>query len=252
MKKIGMISTAAVAVALLAPSAANAELSQRLNVKIDGKTSVKAGTKKKPKIVKVSVSTGTLGTSPSGAYDPIAYAKISMPKGIALNYKRFPACKGTDATTCSSKTRIGKGDAKANVTGITEYVPSGDLEQYIGSGANLLIRVMFERPAQIDETLVGKVTTKGGAYAFDFNVPEILQIPLPDAPQQLIDFTTNFDKKSVKKGKKTYGLVELTSCPKGGYVFKGDFRFRSGATATATSTVKCSSAKKGKKKSSKR
>lgn len=246
MKKIALISSAAVAATLFAAPIANAQIGQRLDVKIDGKSSkVTVGTKKAPKIVKMSVSTGTTGEL---VYDPITYAKINLPKGIALNYKRFPSCAGEDAAKCKSSTRVGKGTAAADVRGVPEYTAKGTLEQFIGNGGKLLIRVQFSRPAVIDETLIGKVSTKGGAYSFDFNVNEVLQVPIqPDGAQQLADFTTNFDKKKVKKGKKTYGLIELTSCPKGGFKFTGEFKYRSGATATAETTVSCKAAKKGKK-----
>lgn len=247
MKKISVISAAAAAALVFAP-AANAQVTQRLDVKIDNKTSgVKVGTKKKPKAVKISVSTGTLGTPVAPlTHEPIAWAKISMPKGIKLNYKSFPACNpGSDDTgdpvggDCASKTKIGSGTAKASVNGVG-YEPEGTLTQFIGTKNRLLIRTQFDQPAVIDKTLSGALKTKGGAYSFEFNVPELLQVPLPPTGiEQLSDFTTNFDKKTVKKGKKKIGLVELTSCPKGGFKFTGEFRYRSGATATAETTVSC-------------
>lgn len=254
MKKIALISTAAIAASLLAAPVANAAVGQTLKVTIDGKSkNVTVGTKKKPKTVKMTVSTGTTGTSDSGELDPITYAKINLPKGIALNYKKgFDACSNLNAALCTSKTKIGSGTAAANVKDI-DYTPKGTLEQHIGTGGKLLIRVQFEKPAVIDETLVGKVSTKKGAYSFDFNVPEILQVPLPpDGVEQLVDFTTNFDKKTATFKKKKYGLIELTSCPKGGFKFTGEFKYRSGSTAKAAATVSCKTPKKGKKKSSKR
>ncbi|MDO9355698.1 MAG: hypothetical protein Q7T55_18505, partial [Solirubrobacteraceae bacterium] len=91
----------------------------------------------------------------------------------------------------------------------------------------------------------GKVALKGGQYSFDFNVQESLQVIIqPDTFQQILDFKLNFDKKTVKKGKKTVGLIELNNCPKGGYVFKGEFKFRNGDTATASDTIACKAAKK--------
>ncbi len=244
MKKITLISTAAAAALVFAP-AADAAVTQRLDVKL---TSSKAGTKKKPTVVGMTVSTGTLGSSDTGEYDPITYAKIMLPKGIALNYKYFKACAGENAVLCKSNTKVGSGTAQAKVKGV-DYEPEGKLDQYIGAGGKLLIRTQFTQPAVIDETLVGKVSTKGGAYSFDFNVPEILQVPLPpDGVEQLTDFTTKFDKKTAKKGKKKYGLIELQSCPKGGYVFKGEFKYRSGTSATAETTVKCKATKAKKSK----
>lgn len=247
MKKISMISAATAAALVFAP-AANAQVTQRLDVKIDNKTSgVKVGTKKKPKTVKLQVSTGTVGTPAAPlTHEPIAWAKINLPKGIKLNYKSFKTCSPSNdsegdplAGDCESNTKIGSGTAKASVNGVG-YEPEGVLTQFIGSGNRLLIRTQFDQPAVIDKTLNGKLSTKGGAYSFEFNVPELLQVPLPPTGiEQLTDFTTNFDKKTVKKGKKKIGLIELNSCPKGGFKFTGEFRYRSGATAKAETTVSC-------------
>lgn len=243
MKKITLISTAALAAFALSAPAANAAVSQTLNVKL---TSNKAGTKAKPTTVGITVSTGTVGVADSGLKEPVTYAKISLPKGIALNYKAFPACKAADGVGCADsapKSQVGSGTAKASIAGI-DYEPSGTLTPFIGAGGKLFIRTQFSQPAVIDEPLIGKVSLKGGAYSFDFNVPTILQTPLPNQDEQLIDFTVKFDKKTVKKGKKKIGLVDLTSCPKGGYVFTGEFTYKSGATSKPSFTLPCKSAKK--------
>lgn len=250
MKKTLLTAATAAAAVALAPAAAfAAPPQQRLDVKL---TSTKAGTKKKPTAVGITVSTGTT-TKPDEANKrhTIVTAKISLPKGIALNYKAFPACNlpegdaGKVGGYCEQnapKSKVGSGTAKASVVDV-DFEPTGVLTPYIGTNGRLLIRTQFEQPAVIDQPLIGNVTTSGGAYAFGFSVPTELQTPIPNADQQILDFTLKFDKKTAKKGKKKIGLVELTSCPKGGYVFKGDFTYKSGETTSVTTTVPCKQGK---------
>ena len=241
MKKIALISAATAASLAFAPAAFGAP-TQKLEVKL---TSSKAGTKAKPTNVGMTFNTGTTSTDPTGAKQTITYAKIILPKGIKLNYKAFPECAApyTACQDTAPKSQIGSGNALASVTGV-DYNPTGELTPFIGAGGKLVIRTFFTQPAFIDEPLLGNISTSGGGYSFDFNVPESLQVPLPNAPQQILDFKVNFAKKTVKKGSKTTGLIALESCPKGGYVFKGEFKFRNNETATASTTVKCTSAKK--------
>ncbi len=242
MKKIALISAAAAATLALAPSAFAAP-EQTLDVKLG---SSMAGTTKKPVTTKMTFATGTKLADPTRkTLETIKYAKITLPKGIKLNYQAFPEC--SDANTCADsapKSQIGKGTAKAAFTQGT-FDPSGTLTPFIGTGGRLIIRTVFDQPAIIDQPLVGKIAVKNGIYSFDFNVQEELQVIIPpDTFQQILDFRINFDKKVVKKGSKNIGLIDLVSCPKGGYVFKGDFIFRDGQTATASDTVPCKPAKK--------
>lgn len=242
MKKFALIAAAtAASFGASAPAAfADASPVQFLKVKL---TSTKAGTTKKPTNVGITVTTGTSNSTgdPTKKFT-ITHATISLPKGIKINYKDFPAC--SDATTCADsapKSKIGSGTATAQVVGI-DYSPTGTLTPFIGTNGQLFIRTEFTQPAVIDEPLIGKVSTKGGAFSFDFSVPTTLQTPLPDADQQIDNFALKFNKLTSKK--KT-GLVTLTSCPKSGkYVFKGDFQFKGGQTATASTEVKCKAAKK--------
>lgn len=246
MKKTALLTAATAAAVALTPAAAFAQAgpSQFLKVSL---TSSKAGTKAKPTPVGITVTTGTEGlpADPSKRYT-ITYAKISLPKGIKINYKSFPECAlpadktevGAWCADNAPKSKVGSGTAKASVVGV-DFNPEGTLTPYIGSNGRLLIRTEFTSPAVIDQPLIGKVGTAGGGYTFDFNVPESLQTPIENADQQILNFALKFDKKTVKKGKKKIGLVELNSCPKGGYVFKGEFKFKSGETVNTSTTVAC-------------
>jgi hypothetical protein len=239
MKKLALISTAAMAAAFAAAPAAQAAPEQRLDVKL---TKTKAS-KKNPTTVGITVSTGTKTINPDGSKNTITEAKIDLPKGVLLNYKAFPSCSvATDCATTAPGSKVGEGTAAARVDGV-EYTAKGTLTAFIGAGANLFIRTQFSSPAVIDEPLLGKVTTSGGAYSFGFTVPQTLQMPLDNAYQQIDDFTLNFGAKTVKKNGKKIGLVQLKTCPKGGYVFKGTFKFRDGSVATAESKVACKQAK---------
>jgi hypothetical protein len=246
MKKIALISAAATASALALSPAAFAAPTQSLSVKL---TSTKAGTKAKPTAAGLTFDTGTTSTDPAGGKQTLSQAKITLPKGITLNYKAFPSC--SEPTTCADsapKSQIGNGTAVASVLGV-DTPANGTLTPFIGTNNRLIIRTEFSAPAIIDEPLIGNVSTVGGQYVFTFNVPEDLQVPIPNAPQQISSFKLNFKKLTVKKGKKTIPLIALTSCPAGGYEFKGDFTFRPNAagvseSATASQTIKCSKAKK--------
>lgn len=247
MKKTLLTVAATAAAVALTPAAAFAQDEQpvqKLSVKL---TSTKAGTKSKPKAVGITVTTGTEGkpADPKKRFT-ITKAKISLPKGIKINYKSFPECKlpadqekvGGWCEENAPKSKVGSGSAKASVVDV-DFDPTGTLTPYIGSNGRLLIRTQFDSPAVIDQPLIGNVSTSGGAYSFGFDVPQELQTPIENADQQILNFALKFDKKTVKKGKKKIGLVELTSCPKGGYVFKGEFTFKGGQTATAESKVVC-------------
>jgi hypothetical protein len=247
MKKIALISAAAAATTLALAPAAFAAPTQSLTVSL---TSKKAGTSSKPTAVGMTFDTGTTSTDPAGGKQTLQQAKITLPKGLKLNYKAFPSC--SEPTTCADsapKSQVGSGSAVASVLGI-DTPANGTLTPFIGSNNQLIIRTEFSAPAIIDEPLLGAVSVVGGQYVFTFNVPEDLQVPIPNAPQQISSFKLNFKKLTVKKGKKTIPLIGLTSCPSGGYVFKGDFTYRpqtAGAvseTATASQTIKCTKAKK--------
>jgi hypothetical protein len=246
MKKIALISAAAAATTLALAPAAFAAPTQSLSVKL---SSTKAGTKAKPTAAGLTFDTGTTSVDPAGGKQTLSVAKITLPKGITLNYKAFPSC--SEPTTCADsapKSKVGSGSAVASVLGV-DTPANGTLTPFIGTNNRLIIRTEFSAPAIIDEPLIGNVSTSGGQYVFTFNVPEDLQVPIPNAPQQISSFKINFSKLTVKKGKKKIPLIALTSCPSGGYVFKGDFTYRPNAagvaeTASASQTIKCSKAKK--------
>lgn len=219
---------------LMTGSAAAA--TQTLKVKL---TSTKSGTSKKPKGIGLTLSTGTvsaLGEAPL----PIQTAKIIMPTGVNLNYKSFPSCSVVMATNrnCSSKTAVGTGSATAHLNDV-DYDPQGQLTQYQGTNGQLFIHTVFYKPAIIDENVVGKIKKSGSHYELGFTVPPALQEPLPGTRAQVLDFTTKFPKQTVKKKGKTINYIETTSCPKKGWVFKGEFVYVDGTTATASYTVKC-------------
>jgi len=252
MKKIALLSAAATAATLAFTPAAFADTAptQKLVVKL---TSAKAGTKKKPKSVGITVTTGTTNQTdtPNKTKFTITDAKIFLPKGIKLNYKAFPACdlpaaetqNGAYCATNAPKAAIGSGSATASVVDI-DTPAQGTLTPFIGTNGRLIIRTAFDSPAVIDQPLIGNISTAGGGYSFGFHVPNELQTPLENADQQISDFTLKFKAKTAKKGSKKIGLVELNSCPKGGYVFKGEFTFKNIAgTTLAETTVPCKQGK---------
>ncbi|MDQ8043614.1 MAG: hypothetical protein AAGC46_04805 [Solirubrobacteraceae bacterium] len=247
MKKIALISAAAAAATLaVAPAAAFADgapTTQSLSVKL---TSSKAGTTSAPTAVGLELNTGTTSNDPAGTKQTLSHVKITIPKGIKLNYKAFKACTDPAGLTCPSNTKIGSGSAVADVYQVQDNIP-GTLTPYIGTNNTLLIRTQFTQPAVIDEALKAVVSTSGGGYVFDIDVPQDLQVPIqPTGNQQIRKFDVKFSKLTTKVGKKTVPLIGLTSCPSGGYKFQGDFTFANSQPTTTTTVVKCSTAKKKK------
>ncbi len=253
MKKITLLSAATAAAFALAPVAANAATPPGVNLVVKP-TSSTAGTKKKPKTVGFTVSTGVTGdTGDAKTKHTVTHAKIWMSKGIKLNYKAFPECDIPDEALsvnedwCAAnapKSKIGSGNASADV--VDAGSPEGTLIPYIGSNNRLLVQTQFNSPAVIDQPLVGKVATASGdySYSFDFTVQSVLQEPVVGGFVQLKEFNLKFDKKTAKvSSKKKVGLVDLVSCPKGGYKFKAEFTFRDGQTATKETVVKCKQGK---------
>jgi len=254
MKKIALLAatTAAASLALAPAAFADAAPIQKLTVKL---TSTTAGTKKKPKSVGITVITGTTNKTdtPDKTKFTITDAKISLPKGIKLNYGAFPACdlpttepevkQGQWCADNAPTSAIGSGTARAEVVDVP-YEPTGILTPYIGTNGRLIIRTQFDQPAVIDQPLIGNISTGGGAYSFGFKVPTELQTPLENADQQILDFSLKFAKKTATVKKKKVGLVELNKCPAGGYKFKGEFTFKGiPGTTLAETVVKCKQGK---------
>lgn len=239
MKKLALITTAAIAAAFAGAPAAQAAPEQYLKVKL---TKNKAS-KKNPTTVGITIDTGTTPPATTGPKATVVKAQIDLPKGILLNYKAFPTCSTPgQCEETAPDSQVGEGIAKANVDGF-DYEAQGTLKAFVGTGAQLFIYTQFQKPAVINETLVGKVTTKSGAYSFGFDVQPALQQPIDGAYQQLNQFLLGFPAKTVTKQGKKIGLVQLKTCPKGGYVFKGSFTFRDGSVASPSVTVPCKQAK---------
>ena len=241
MKKLSLLTVAVAATSLaVGATAAQADTySQTLSAKF---SSTKAGTTKKPKGINLTVTTGTVANPVSALAMPISNATITMPKGININYKAFPACKDATALNCPANTQLGTGTASAHIDNIT-YNPTGKLISYQGAGGTLLIRTMFTTPAIVDLPVPGTLTKSGGVNVLKFTVPagSLLQTPLPGDNAQVLSFAPTFKNKTIKKNGKKVNYIETTSCPKGGWVFKGTFNYLDGSSSSTTSApVKCS------------
>jgi hypothetical protein len=245
MKKLSLLTVAAAATTMaFAATSAQAAVTQTLSAKITGGS--KAGTKKKPKSIGLTVTTGTV--SPNGDADPavpVQSATIVLPKGININYKKFPSCTDLTALNCPSNTVLGKGTAKAHLDTVA-FDPDGQLIQYQGAGGKLLIRTMFQQPAVIDQPVIGSLSKSGGAFVLKFTVPPTLQTPLQGENAQVLSFAPTFNKKTITVKKKKINYMETTSCPKGGWVFKGTFTYlnnMSPPTVVSSKPIACKAGK---------
>jgi hypothetical protein len=179
----------------------------------------KAGTKKKPKSVKLtlSVTNQTPGTTASRI-------DILLPRFVRASGKGLPVCKAATleaGRTCSTRAKAGGGIANAliNPAGANPAPLRFKVTAY-NSGRNLLLFHLQQVNRDtgqvisggVSRVLVGKVSRASGANFYQkirIDIPEDLQQPSANVYSALEDLTTSI---SLKKGKKS--LLTTVGCPK--------------------------------------
>ena len=96
-------------------------------------------------------------------------------------------------------------------------------------------------PLRIQSAIVATLRTTSGAYRYKLTVPipQNLQEPAPGVRVAISDFTVTVDRVRRRVKGKTRGYLETSSCPKGGWTFKGVFTYADGRTTTETDRVRC-------------
>jgi hypothetical protein len=198
----------------------------------------KAGTKKKPKNVKLGfkLEVDKPGTT-------VEVIEMLLPKGTKISGKGFKKCNvddliATGISACPSGSKAGpKGSANAAVG------PQGaplnlDVYPFVENSSTLVFYLsQIEGPLQ---TVVhGKITDNGRKMSITIP-PELRK------PGGLDATLTGLNQTFSGKSKKNY-IVSSTSCPKGGWKFGGNLKFATdrldGTPApgdeTRESVVKC-------------
>lgn len=202
---VGVLAMGAICVA---PSVAQSPSQTVLTV--DAKvSSSKAGTKKKPKGVNLTVK--TTWTTPPQFEPPITQkATAFFPKGSLYNGKKYPSCslsklnrKGPKGCPKGSIMGSGTGSAFADTV-----ITRPKITVVNGGAKNVWLYTVLNNPARVQTGVPGKITKLSGnpkyGYRLDLTVPQVLQV-VAGVPIQLRDLT-------IKAGKKDW--LATTSCPK--------------------------------------
>jgi hypothetical protein len=173
----------------------------------------KAGTKKKPKAVNLSL--GITGATKSGTGQPSTSTalRITLPKGFQWNGKQWPKNKrcsvakansrGSDSV-CPKGSKIGSGDVLATALGTKEPIK---VTAYVTTTGNLGLFLNATVPLPISEMLEGKV----GGRVINVKIPGNIQEPVVGVPSAILTLKFGLNGKA-KIAKKTRGIVETTSC----------------------------------------
>lgn len=246
MRKIAIptVAVAALSVAIVAPSYAQAPTAVTTITANPSVSPSKAGTKKKPQSVNLKIN-GTWKTSgPDGENKPIVQKiKIDFPKGslyLGGSYKAKCTKSELDRTRLDSKDKLTGKCAKAVVGSGTgsawaDTVPTNPTFQVVNGGAkNVYVYTVLKNPARVTTPVPGVIKKGGkyGGYVLNLTVPQELQV-VAGTPISL---------RSVNITTKAKNWLATTSCPKNK---KWPYRVTSSQDTTADavfdSSVKCTS-----------
>lgn len=244
-----IITAAVTAAALAVPAAAQAEVVQDFEARVDSRSSnVKSGSKKKPRTHSLRIQTGTRDTS--GVQPPTTKrARIYFPRGAKFNGARFRDCSSSrinaakSTEDCNRRSIVGDGEAAGLAPG---PITQNDLEITLANGTDgkyVNLFVEGTSPLRIQSNIkatLRKLRSSTYSYRLDVPIPENLQEPAPGVPVAITNFDVTVDRERVRSRGKTYGYVESTSCPSNRrWKFKGVFEYRNGERQTVTDTVRC-------------
>jgi hypothetical protein len=178
-------------------------------------TPAKAGTKKKPR--PVTLTLGIEGGTVSGTGQPAPTTKLHvvLPKGFVWNGKSWPSkarCdisvvnKSKSTSSCPAGSKIGTGHvtALANNGGIVEEI---DVTAYVTKTGSLGLFLNADRPVPIATMLDGKVRGR----TIDVAIPTNIQEPVTGVKSGIKTLRFTLNGKAKIKGAR-HGIVESTSC----------------------------------------
>jgi hypothetical protein len=197
----------------------------------------KAGTKKKPQGVKLTVKMHF--ETPGDLEKPIVTSgTVYFPKGSLYNGGKYPKC--TEAklnqgglAACPAKSLMGTGTGDA----YADTVITHPKITVVNGGANkVFFWTILTNPARVQKAVPGTITKQSGKYAYKlhFTVPNALQI-VAGVPIALRDLTVTTGGKKWAKD-----WLATTSCPankKWPYSVSADLS--TGGTINYDSTIAC-------------
>jgi hypothetical protein len=203
----------------------------------------KAGTKKKPRAVKINtfVKNNVTGTTASKI-------EIDFPKTVKISGKGLTTCavsafsKPGGKANCPAKSKAGTGVTHATLGDPATGAPLNfDVTAYVG-GKNLVIFYIEQQGGGVSKALQGKISKASGKFGqkLVITVPPDLQQPVAGVYGNLNDLrTTLFNKK----GKNS--LISTTGCKKKKHVFGAKISYApnpappSQPSGSGTSTATC-------------
>jgi hypothetical protein len=228
--------------AVLSLALAGAAIAQSEDVTSTTKLSpTKAGTKKKPKSVKIT--TFIQNNVPNTTASKI---EIDFPKNVKISGKGLTQCKlsaiqANGKSACPSKSKAGTGVSHA-VVGPDRVPLNFNVTAFVG-GNNLVIFYIEQQGGTVTKALQGKISSASGKFKqkLVITIPPDLQQPAPGLYAALTDLKSTL---SLKKGKNA--LISTIGCKSKKHTFGSKLTFAPNPaappkpSATGTSTVKCS------------
>ena len=231
---------------VLSLALAGAAIAQNEDVTSTTKLSpTKAGTKKKPKAVKIStfIKNNVQGTTASKI-------EIDFPSTVKISGKGLTKCAPSEFSkpggkaNCPAKSKAGTGVSHAVLGGGggTGTPLNFDVTAYVG-GNNLVIFYIEQQGGTVTKALQGKISSASGKFKqkLVITIPPDLQQPATGVYGALTDLkSTLFNKK----GKRS--LISSVGCKKKKHTFGSKLTFAPNPapppkpSATGTSTAKCS------------
>ena len=209
----------------------------------------KSKKKARPTRIRVTLSLRrTDGTKPS----PTTGVKVHLPKGMILNYRKFPSCRlsklqASGTKGCTRGSKVGRGTLKADATPVVSDPVGGTVTAFNGSGRTLLLYVVPELSSPL--TIVGKLSrAPEGPYEslLDFNAPLVPTLPgQPNATLTYFQVTVGatLKKKKRVRGKrrtvKTPYIANATSCIDRSFQWRFDFTYENGEQLRPTDAAPC-------------
>ena len=221
MKKIILAASTAAIVLACAVTALAANVNT-INFKL---SPGKSGTAKKPKTV-----SGAFGFKVSETQNqrPAALEKLTVDfGGLHINTSRFPACaaakieQAQSDSVCSSKALVATGFAN-NFAGNVDNRADKSISCYLsvnlynsGPGKAALfvkgdpnVPAPKNCPIAVATAIPVSISRRPTGDRLSFSIPQNLKNPLPTLRNSLVETQLTLLKKTVKKGKKTYGYFE--------------------------------------------
>jgi hypothetical protein len=206
----------------------------------------KVGTPERPRIVDLTVETGTETIPPGGQPPTLTQSVIFFPRGARANGRLFPSCRPAvierdGPSGCPRRSRIGRGRAEGRAGSTVEQV---EVTVFNGPrGRTVLFHIRGTDPIAIDAVLVAPLARlRGGRFAYRLTVtiPPNLQRPAGVAAAVTL-FRVTVGATIRRQGRRR-GYVETFRCPRSGKTpFRGVFSYVGQPDETINTNIACKS-----------